>query len=140
MRQWLTQQQIDMDKLAESLQKLSEDNLLSVVQMIHDNKTEETYTKNDVERKFPQYSPSSMSALEANSAYRGRISCRPIHPSRHPCTRSLELLSSEAWNCLRTWPVRRTFCFNERCDDTTTARGESSLSHMDCVGRGNMFG
>ena len=43
-----------MDKLAESLQKLSEDNLLTVVQMIHDNKTEETYTKNDVERKLPK--------------------------------------------------------------------------------------
>ena len=42
-----------MDKLAESLQKLSEDNLLTVVQMIHDNKTDETYTKNDVERRSP---------------------------------------------------------------------------------------
>ncbi len=40
-----------MDKLAESLQKLSEDNLLTVVQMIHDKKTNETYTKNDVDRK-----------------------------------------------------------------------------------------
>ena len=40
-----------MDKLAENLQKLSEDNLLTVVQMIHDNKSEETYTKNDVDRK-----------------------------------------------------------------------------------------
>lgn len=41
---------IDMDKLAENLQKLSEDNLLTVVQMIHDNKTDETYMKNDVEQ------------------------------------------------------------------------------------------
>lgn len=39
-----------MDKLAENLQKLSEDDLLTVVQMIHDNKTEETYTKNDIDR------------------------------------------------------------------------------------------
>lgn len=44
-------QQVDMDKLADGLVKLSEDDLLQVVQMIHDNKTEDTYTKNDVERK-----------------------------------------------------------------------------------------
>jgi transcription initiation factor IIF auxiliary subunit len=42
---------VDMEKLAESLPKLDEEQLLHVVQMIHDNKTEETYTKNDVERK-----------------------------------------------------------------------------------------
>ena len=40
-----------MDKLAEGLVKLSEDELLQVVQIIHDNKTDDTYTKNDVERK-----------------------------------------------------------------------------------------
>ncbi|KAI9816830.1 MAG: hypothetical protein M1827_001475 [Pycnora praestabilis] len=44
---------IDMEKLAEGLQKLGEDDLLQVVQMVHDNKTQETYTKNDVERMFP---------------------------------------------------------------------------------------
>jgi transcription initiation factor IIF auxiliary subunit len=42
---------VDMEKLAESLPKLDGEQLLHVVQMIHDNKTEETYTKNDVERK-----------------------------------------------------------------------------------------
>ncbi|EPE29799.1 hypothetical protein GLAREA_00959 [Glarea lozoyensis ATCC 20868] len=41
---------VDMEKLAESLPKLDEEQLLHVVQMIHDNKTEETYTKNDVEQ------------------------------------------------------------------------------------------
>lgn len=41
--------QVDMDKLADGLVKLQEDDLLQVVQMIHDNKSEETYTKNDVE-------------------------------------------------------------------------------------------
>ena len=43
--------QIDMEKLAENLQKLGEDDLLQVVQMVHDNKTADTYTKNDVDRK-----------------------------------------------------------------------------------------
>lgn len=38
-----------MDKLAENLQRLTEDDLLQVVQMIHDHKTQESYTKNDVE-------------------------------------------------------------------------------------------
>ncbi|KAI9711830.1 MAG: hypothetical protein M1820_001975 [Bogoriella megaspora] len=40
---------VDMEKLAEGLQRLTEDDLLQVVQMVHDNKTAETYTKNDVE-------------------------------------------------------------------------------------------
>lgn len=43
--------QVDMEKLAEGLVKLQEDDLLHVVQMIHDNKTEDTYTKNDIDRK-----------------------------------------------------------------------------------------
>lgn len=41
-----------MDKLADGLQKLNEDDLLQVVQMVHDNKAADSYTKNDVERKF----------------------------------------------------------------------------------------
>ena len=44
---------IDMDKLAEGLQKLGEDDLLQVVQMVHDNKSEESWMRNDVDRKFP---------------------------------------------------------------------------------------
>lgn len=43
------QKNVDMEKLAEGLQKLGEDDLLQVVQMVHDHKTPETYTKNDVE-------------------------------------------------------------------------------------------
>lgn len=42
---------VDMEKLAEALPQLAEDDLLQVVQMVHDNKSEETYTKNDVESK-----------------------------------------------------------------------------------------
>lgn len=41
--------QVDMEKLAEGLERLGEDDLLHIVQLVHDNKTEETYTKNDVE-------------------------------------------------------------------------------------------
>ncbi|MCJ1478808.1 hypothetical protein MMC13_007492 [Lambiella insularis] len=40
---------IDMDQLAENLQRLQEDDLLRVVQMVHDHKTAESYTKNDVD-------------------------------------------------------------------------------------------
>ncbi|KAI9794900.1 MAG: hypothetical protein M1833_007347 [Piccolia ochrophora] len=43
-------QNIDMEKLADGLQRLQEEDLLQVVQMVHDNKTPETYTKNDVEQ------------------------------------------------------------------------------------------
>lgn len=46
-----TSRNVDMEKLAEALPRLGEDDLLQVVQMVHDNKTEETYTKNDVESK-----------------------------------------------------------------------------------------
>ena len=42
---------VDMEKLADGLVKLGEDDLLHVVQMIHDNKTEDTYTKNDIDRE-----------------------------------------------------------------------------------------
>ena len=38
-----------MEKLADGLQRLNEDDLLHVVQMVHDNKSPETYTKNDIE-------------------------------------------------------------------------------------------
>lgn len=40
---------MDMEKLAEALPQLGDDDLLQVVQMVHDNKSEDTYTKNDVE-------------------------------------------------------------------------------------------
>lgn len=44
--------QIDMDKLAEGLQKLGEEDLLQVVSMIVEHKTTDTFTKNDPERMF----------------------------------------------------------------------------------------
>lgn len=44
---------VDMDLLADGLQKLDEDDLLQVVQMVHDNKSEESWMRNDVEREFP---------------------------------------------------------------------------------------
>jgi transcription initiation factor IIF auxiliary subunit len=43
-----------MEKLADGLQKLGEDDLLQVVTMIHDGKSQETYTRNDVESKSMQ--------------------------------------------------------------------------------------
>lgn len=45
---------VDMEKLAEALPQLPEDDLLQVVQMVHDNKSDETYTKNDVESELCQ--------------------------------------------------------------------------------------
>ncbi|KAI9655191.1 MAG: hypothetical protein M1829_000687 [Trizodia sp. TS-e1964] len=40
----------DMDRLATGLAKLEEDDLLLVVQMIHENKSSDTYIKNDVDQ------------------------------------------------------------------------------------------
>ena len=42
-----------MEKLAEALPSLGEEDLLQVVQMVHDNKTDDTYTKNDVDSELP---------------------------------------------------------------------------------------
>lgn len=47
---------IDMDRLAEGLQKLGEDDLLQVVQMVHDNKTEESWMRNDIDRECRPWS------------------------------------------------------------------------------------
>ena len=52
-----------MDKLAENLQSMKEDDLLLIVQMIHDKKSPETMTKNDVERKLFQPCPQLVSTL-----------------------------------------------------------------------------
>ncbi|KAL8683782.1 MAG: hypothetical protein Q9186_000268 [Xanthomendoza sp. 1 TL-2023] len=41
---------VDMEKLADSLQRLGEEDLLQVVEMVHNNKTADTYTKNDVDQ------------------------------------------------------------------------------------------
>ncbi|TVY51515.1 Transcription initiation factor TFIID subunit 14 [Lachnellula cervina] len=41
---------VDMEKLADGLVKLDEEQLLHVVQLIHDNKSDDTYTKNDIEQ------------------------------------------------------------------------------------------
>ncbi|KMU78841.1 transcription factor TFIIF complex subunit Tfg3 [Coccidioides immitis RMSCC 3703] len=41
---------IDMERLADGLQKLGEDDLLQVVQMVHDHKSPDSYTKNDIEQ------------------------------------------------------------------------------------------
>ena len=38
-----------MDKLAEALQRLTEEDMLHVVQLVHEQKTQDTYVKNDVE-------------------------------------------------------------------------------------------
>lgn len=38
-----------MDKLAEALQRLDEDSLLQVVEMVHEQRSGDSYVKNDVE-------------------------------------------------------------------------------------------
>lgn len=51
---------IDMDRLADNLQRLTEDDLLLVVQMVHEHKSPDSYTKNDVDG-MPVYKPKSVS-------------------------------------------------------------------------------
>lgn len=40
---------VDLERLAEGLQRLGEDDLLGVVQMVTDNKTSDMYIKNDID-------------------------------------------------------------------------------------------
>jgi hypothetical protein len=69
---------VDMEKLADGLQKLSEDDLLHVVTLVHDNKTSETYTKNDVESMLLRPVPIE----ETLTSRRRRVSRRPLHAAR----------------------------------------------------------
>lgn len=52
LEQLLTIYQVDMEKLADGLQKLNEDDLLEVVTMIHEAKAPDTWMKNDVDSEF----------------------------------------------------------------------------------------
>lgn len=67
-----------MEKLAEGLERLGEDDLLHVVQLVHDNKTEETYTKNDVESTSFGHCDKH---FDTNMKYRRRVPRRPLHSS-----------------------------------------------------------
>lgn len=75
---------VDMEKLADGLVRLGEEDLLHVVQMIHDNKAPDTYTKNDVERGL------SFLRLEASlTQHRGRVSRRSLYIARSARKRPL---------------------------------------------------
>lgn len=65
---------IDMDSLAEKLQKLGEDDLLQVVQMVYDNKSEDSWMRNDIDREFIPELDSLLVADYDRGCYRGRIS------------------------------------------------------------------
>lgn len=77
-----------MDKLADGLQKLGEDDLLQVVQMVHDHKAPDSYTKNDVERMSFLPTPCFLSRFDLRWMLtpllprRGRIPCRSLHTTR----------------------------------------------------------
>jgi hypothetical protein len=43
----------DYEKIADALEKLEEDDLLRVIQIINDNKTPDTYIKSDVDGRWP---------------------------------------------------------------------------------------
>lgn len=45
-------QKYDFEKIAEALEKLEEDDLLKIIQMINDYKSPDTYIKSDVEGEF----------------------------------------------------------------------------------------
>lgn len=70
---------VDMEKLAEALPQLGEEDLLQVVQMVHDNKTEDTYTKNDVDSESITIRIKRWKCTN-NLSRRRRVPRRPLHP------------------------------------------------------------
>lgn len=113
--------QIDMDRLADGLQKLGEDDLLVVVQMVHDNKSAESYTKNDVERTsiFLSFFLSSSLLIAPSKLYtaaallttfvqlnRRRVPRGPVHPPRQPHQDAMGLCVGQE-RCLRPRPDSR---------------------------------
>ena len=49
-------QKYDYEKIAEALEKLEEEDLLRVIQMINENKGPDTYIRSDVDGKFSRHS------------------------------------------------------------------------------------
>lgn len=68
----------DMDKLAEGLQKLGEDDLLQVVQMVHDHKDADSWMRNDVEGELRQ--GQGWRGMLTNCSW--RVSRRSIYAAR----------------------------------------------------------
>jgi transcription initiation factor IIF auxiliary subunit len=45
----------DVEKMADALTRLEEDDLLQVIQMIHDHKSDDTYIQNNIDGKCPRF-------------------------------------------------------------------------------------
>lgn len=88
-------QNVDMEKLASGLEALGADDLLHIVQLIHENRTDDTYTKNDVESMLCISSLITDTRLTTHS-HRRRISCRPHDTSRRAHQESLGLHSQQS--------------------------------------------
>jgi len=74
-----------MEKLADALPLLQEDDLLQVVQMVHDNKTEDTYTKNDTESEsLPSVRLERFGCFAMIRGVRGAMLIRLYHRRRVP--------------------------------------------------------
>ena len=80
---------IDMDKLADGLQKLGEDDLLQVVQMVHDNKSEDSWMRNDVDREFWPSSSDPQSFLKAPRSGAGLFLASAGPSETHGCVTML---------------------------------------------------
>ena len=102
---------IHMETLADNLQKLTEDDLLQVVEMIHNNKTADTYTKNDTERAYLRSAsatlasssfshdspcPACMLTKRYTHIHRRRILRRSVHPLRLAPSNAMGFLQREA--------------------------------------------
>lgn len=76
----------DVEKMADALVKLEEDDLLQVIQLIHDHKSDETYIQNNLDGTSSTTrwacAASPFCDLEHLLTRRSwRVFCRPLHPA-----------------------------------------------------------
>lgn len=72
----------DVEKMADALVRLEEDDLLHVIQMIHDHKTDDTYIQNNVDGTYRCFlSKARGIRWLTDPSGSGRVLCRPVH---HP--------------------------------------------------------
>ncbi len=63
----------DLEKMADVIPRLNEDDLLHVIQLIHDNKSDDTYILNNPDGEAPQQPPPPMGGGEGNETQRGEL-------------------------------------------------------------------
>jgi hypothetical protein len=88
----------DMDRLAQGLQKLGEDDLLQIVRMVNENKTADMYVKNDLEGTAAHFPLRSLYLVLMG---RGRVLYRFIYAWRPTFTDAVGFYETKSRGLMR---------------------------------------